>query len=214
MLKSAAIIPAYNEAPRIARILQVVTTLPELGEVLVVDDGSSDDTAAVSARADGVRVIRLDTNVGKGGAMAAGVAATDASVLLFLDADLIGLTQRHAHDILSPVLSGDVDMSVGVFRGGRACTDLAQVLVPFISGQRALIRDVFTTLPSPELRRSGIEAHLTRHARVRKYRVRHVVLEGVTHAMKEEKLGLARGAAARLRMYFEIARVLCGRPGK
>lgn len=214
MLKSVAIIPAYNEAPRISRILQVVTALPELGEVLVVDDGSTDDTAAVAARVDGVRVIRLDANRGKGGAMAAGVAATEASILLFLDADLIGLTQQHARDILGPVLSGQADMSVGVFRGGRACTDLAQVLVPYISGQRALVREVFTTLPSPELRRSGIEAHLTRHARVRKYRVRHVVIEGVTHAMKEEKLGIARGAAARMRMYLEIARVLCGRHGR
>ncbi|NLB97804.1 MAG: glycosyltransferase [Armatimonadetes bacterium] len=207
-MKSAAIIPAYNEAPRITRILEVVTTLPQLAEIVVVDDGSADDTAAVARAVDGVRVIRLETNQGKGGAMAAGVAATDASVLLFLDADLVGLKQQHVLDLLDPVVAGEMDMSVGIFRSGRVFTDLAQVLVPYISGQRALVREVFTTLPGPEQRRSGIEAHLTRHARASRYRVRHVAIEGVTHAMKEEKLGLARGAVARARMYSEILRVL------
>ena len=66
--------------------------------------------------------------------MAAGVAATDASVLLFLDADLVGLTQQHVLDLLNPVIAGEVDMSVGVFRGGRVFTDLAQVLVPTSPG--------------------------------------------------------------------------------
>jgi hypothetical protein len=49
---------------------------------------------------------------------------------------------------------------------------------------------------------------LTHHARARRYRVRHVAIDGVTHAMKEEKLGLGRGMVARLRMYLEIARAL------
>ena len=208
MLKCAAVIPAYNEAPRIARVLQVVTQVPELAEVIVVDDGSTDETAAVAASSPGVRVVHLASNQGKAAAMCAGFAATDAAITLFLDADLQGLAPRHITDLLAPVLADQADMSVGVFRGGRTRTDLSQVLVPYISGQRALRREVFATLPDPSQARSGIEVLLTHHARARRYRVRHVAIDGVTHAMKEEKLGLGRGMVARLRMYLEIARAL------
>lgn len=208
-MKCVAIIPAFNEAPRISRVLEVVTGVPELAEVIVVDDGSSDGTGEVAARCPGVRVVGLPSNQGKGAAMCAGFAATDADVALFLDADLLGLEARHVTRMLAPVTAGEADMAIGIFRGGRMRTDLAQVLVPYISGQRAVRREVFATLPDPWQVRSGIEVLLTHHARVGRYRVKHVVIDGVTHTMKEEKLGLVRGTAARMRMYYEIARVLC-----
>ncbi len=140
--------------------------------------------------------------------MAAGFAATDCPVVIFLDADLVGLHPPHIEHILAPVLADEADMAIGVFRGGRAWTDLSQILVPYISGQRALRREVFASLAQPGEVRSGIEVLLTHHARRQKYRVAHVPIEGVTHTMKEEKLGFARGALARARMYYEIARVL------
>lgn len=207
-MKTAAIIPAYNEAARIGRVLAVVTGISELAEVIVVDDGSADGTADAAGRFAGARVLRLEQNQGKGGAMLAGFQATDAPVVLFLDADLVGLQAEHVRRIIAPVRADEADMAIGVFRGGRASTDWAQILVPYISGQRALRRAVFETLPDPAQVRSGIELLLTHHARVRNFRVQQVVIEGVTHTMKEEKLGLARGIVARGRMYFEIAKVV------
>jgi len=53
--------------------------------------------------------------------------------------------------------------------------------------------------------RSGVEVALTRYAKANRLRVQHVPLSGVTHVMKEEKLGALRGAWGRLRMYCEIA---------
>src|SRR5262249_15074356 len=60
--------------------------------------------------------------------------------------------------------------------------------------------------------RSGVETVITRHARARRWRVTPVVMHGVTHTMKEEKIGALRGAFARLRMYSEIARSLLEKP--
>jgi len=209
-VKVAAIVPAYNEATRIERVLSVLTQCPTLHEIIVVNDGSLDDTATVAlqfaqrqttSNAPAVRVINLPVNRGKGGAMFAGATATDADVVIFFDADLIGLKPEHVERILKPVLEGEVAMSIGVFRGGRLSTDMAQILVPYISGQRALLRDLFTEIPGIERTRSGVEIALTLHFRRNRYPVAMVTVEGVTHTMKEEKLGWARA-----KMYAEIGK--------
>jgi glycosyltransferase involved in cell wall biosynthesis len=211
-VKVAAIVPAYNEATRIEGVLQVLLQCPQLHEILVVNDGSVDNTAEVVAHtprgadAPTLRLINLPVNRGKGGAMFAGATATDADVVIFFDADLIGLKPDHVARILRPVLEGDAAMSIGVFRGGRFSTDIAQVLVPYISGQRAILRDLFTEIPGIERTRSGVEIALTLHFQRRRYPVTMVVIEGVTHTMKEEKLGWVRGVRARAKMYAEIAR--------
>ncbi|MFN4033231.1 MAG: glycosyltransferase family 2 protein [Fimbriimonadales bacterium] len=211
-MKVAAIVPAYNEAERIERVLSVLAQCPALHEILVVNDGSADETAAVAlqfARQHAeppVRVINLPVNRGKGGAMFAGATATDADVIIFFDADLIGLKPDHVERILKPVLDGEVAMSIGVFRGGRLSTDMAQILVPYISGQRALLRELFTEIPGVERTRSGVEIALTLHFKRNRYPVAMVVVEGITHTMKEEKLGWMRGVWARAKMYAEIGK--------
>lgn len=205
-MKVAAVVPAYNEATRLPRVLQVLTTCDCLHEILVVNDGSTDNTAEVAQRFPRVRVLNLPVNRGKGGAMFAGATATDAELIVFFDADLIGLKPEHVAKLLEPVLVGEAAMAIGVFRGGRLSTDLAQILVPFISGQRALLRDLFLEVPAIESTRSGVEIALTLHFLRRRYPVVQVVLTGITHTMKEEKLGWLRGTLARGKMYAEIAR--------
>ncbi len=205
-MKVAAVVPAYNEATRLPRVLQVLTACDCLHEIIVVNDGSTDATAEVAQRFPRVRVLNLPVNRGKGGAMFAGATATDADVIVFFDADLIGLKQEHVERLLQPLLEGEVAMAIGVFRGGRFRTDLAQILVPFISGQRAIVRDLFLEVPGIESTRSGVEIALTLHFLRQRYPVQQVVLTGITHTMKEEKLGWLRGTLARWKMYAEIAR--------
>jgi glycosyltransferase involved in cell wall biosynthesis len=203
----AAVIPAYNEEQTIGRVLDVVCRLPLIDEVIVVSDGSTDRTAAV-ARAHGARVIELATNMGKGAAMQVGVQATAADVLLFLDADLIGLTAQHVLSLLEPVVSGRSDMAVGVFDGGRPVTDLAQAIAPYLSGQRAVHRCVLEEVGDLEGVGYGVELALTRYIRRNRSRVTEVLLPDLTHLTKEEKLGFVKGFAARMRMYWEIVKVL------
>ena len=82
-----AIVPAYQAAATVGEVVRGV--LASLPRVLVVDDGSSDDTAAEAERA-AASVLRLPENRGKGGAVRAGLAralGTDATHVAFLDAD-------------------------------------------------------------------------------------------------------------------------------
>lgn len=204
-MKTAVIIPAYNEEKTIGNIIDVVRGVPFVEEIIVVSDGSVDNTAEV-ARAHQARVITLEENLGKGGAMMVGVNSTDADLILFLDADLIGLNSGHVVDLLLPVLEGRAEMTVGVFEHGRLATDLAQFFAPYLSGQRAVRRDILQHLSNLEVTRFGVEVALTRFAKSAGISVVEVELRNMTHVMKEEKLGLVRGFLARLRMYWEIAR--------
>lgn len=109
MTKILAVIPAYNEAQRIAQV--VADALPLVDVVIVVDDGSTDSTAAV-ARTAGARVIQHSDNSGPGAATMTGLLAArllGADIAVTLDAD----GQHDPKDIpllLAPVLAGTADI--------------------------------------------------------------------------------------------------------
>lgn len=205
------IIPAFNEEKTIGNILDVLKETDAIDEIIVVSDGSMDNTAEV-ASSKGVIVIDLKENIGKGGAMKAGLEQTKSEVVLFLDADLIGLTPTHIKSLLEPVVKGRVSMSIGVFSGGRRTTDLAQKVAPYLSGQRAVKRELLHTMSDLELSRFGVELALTRLIEKDKIKVEVVELPDMSHVMKEEKLGVLKGFLARLKMYWEIINYLLKKP--
>lgn len=201
----SAIVPAYNESQNIGSVLRVLRDVPEVFEIIVVDDGSSDDTAEM-ARLHGAIVLSLSENQGKGGAMMAGAAIAHGDIVLFLDADLVGLTVAHVRELLVPILMGETDATVGIFEGGRASTDWAQALAPFLSGQRALKRQLLVGFEHIDMAGYGVELQLHRQLKRMGISPQEVVLHDVTQVVKEEKLGLVKGFSARMRMYWEIIR--------
>jgi len=72
----------------------VLTKCRLINEVIVVSDGSTDDTVKIALQFDGVQVVELPENRGKGGAMKAGLEQTAAEIVLFLDADLNRINRR------------------------------------------------------------------------------------------------------------------------
>ncbi|HLU42376.1 MAG TPA: glycosyltransferase [Microthrixaceae bacterium] len=93
-VRLSVVVPAYREADRIAgavaRIREELAEVAETGglEVVVVDDGSDDDTAAEAERAGADRVLRQPENRGKGAAVRAGMLAASGRTIAFTDADL------------------------------------------------------------------------------------------------------------------------------
>jgi hypothetical protein len=230
---TAAVVPAYNEAGRIGAVLEAIAKAPHVQEIIVVTDGCSDNTAgearavaqrfadefaANAARGIGcreLRVFELKHNIGKGGAMTYGALRTEADVLLFLDADLIGLETQQVDDLLAPMLCEEplqrADMTLGLFgavRGGIFgwWLGVCHRQMAALTGQRAIRREVFLAVPGLTNSRFGIETAITRYVKyVWKLKVSPVPLHGVTHPVKEEKIGVLKGFRHRLNMYGEIA---------
>lgn len=216
----AAVVPAYNEAGRITSVLDIISSAPSVDEILIVTDGCTDSTndevrAWLDARADqsrpNCRLYALTTNIGKGGAMTYGAHRTDAEVLLFLDADLIGLKVQQVEDIVKPCLMEDpADMCTGLFgavRGGLFgwWLGVCHRFWPSMTGQRAIRRDLFLSIPGLTHSRYSVETAITRFAMADpSIRVDHIYLHDVTHPIKEEKQGAWKGSLNRMRMYYEI----------
>lgn len=135
----AAVIPAYNEAAVIGSV--VLGTRRFVEHVLVVDDGSSDETARL-AREAGAEVIRLPRNMGKAAAVREGVAAARRhgfQAVVMLDADGQHLPAEIPR-VLGPVLNGEADLVIGS-RFLEGCSDVPGYRR---AGQRTL--DLLTAL--------------------------------------------------------------------
>ncbi|ADD02457.1 glycosyl transferase family 2 [Thermoanaerobacter mathranii subsp. mathranii str. A3] len=202
----SVVIPAFNEGKNIGRVLSVLETIDMIDEIIVVNDGSTDDTKEQALKHD-VKLVDLPKNQGKGKALKAGIDNAKGDIIVMLDADLIGLTEKHFVNLVSPVLKDEADMTIGIFSGGRKSTDFAQKVAPFLSGQRAIKRQFLENIEKMEVSKFGVEIALNKHAKKNKLRVVNVPLENLSHVMKEEKLGLIKGFYARLKMYFDILKM-------
>jgi glycosyltransferase involved in cell wall biosynthesis len=204
-VKTAALVPACNEGPRLAGVLEIITSSSLIDETIVIDDGSVDQTSQV-ASAFPVKVLRWEKNRGKGAALQAGLEEIPyAARYLFLDADLVNLQNEHLEMLLSPLAEPHPPaMTVGIFRHGqKKNVNLAQHYFSILNGQRALSRDFVDILPDLGWSRFGVEILLSRYAGLAQKNVYYPELRGLTHATKEEKMGLYRGFLYRLQMYRE-----------
>ncbi|MFV1989626.1 MAG: glycosyltransferase, partial [Acidimicrobiales bacterium] len=101
-----AIVPAKNRADTISATVSALRSVPRIDEILVVDDGSTDETGEL-ARSAGAEVLRLDTNLGKGGAVAAAVKARpESDIYLLIDADLGETAVGAGSDLLNMAKPG------------------------------------------------------------------------------------------------------------
>jgi glycosyltransferase involved in cell wall biosynthesis len=112
----SVVIPAYNEADVIGDTVRGALTIPGVVEVIVIDDGSTDNTTQV-ARDAGAQVVKLPNNVGKGGALNSGWQKAKGQVILLLDADL-GESAREGALLVEPVACDKADMAIAMFVRG------------------------------------------------------------------------------------------------
>lgn len=202
--KVAAIVPAYNEQETLTEVLTVLKATPLIEEILVVSDGSTDDTVEI-ARSHGLRTIHLRQNQGKGIAMAVGVAHTDADILLFVDGDILNLQEEQLSRLIRPVLAGKASMNVGVRDRGRFLNAWQRRFGPLLSGIRCLRREIFEAVPESHLEGFAIETGLNWACRHQLgCRIKTTVLHNLRHLVKEKKRGLVRGFRARLRMFAAV----------
>lgn len=205
------IIPALNEDEYLSQVLDVVCSVNWINQIVVVNDGSMDNTLAIAQgyakKTPYLSVINHEENRGKAKSLLAGVQALhgDVDIVMFLDADLIGLKPLHLEKIYHPVRTWQSHMTVALFKHGRWSTDWAHRLTPNLSGQRCFRRDAAERMLLPLVESGyGVEIGLTFFARYQKWDIEYVPWEGVTHSMKEYKRGFWHGLKVRSLMYYQV----------
>jgi glycosyltransferase involved in cell wall biosynthesis len=227
----AVVIPAYNEADRIAATVTAAAALPGVDAVVVVDDGSTDGTW-LAARDAGARALRYRGNRGKGMAMAVGAVEVDdldkrqpadgPRHLLFLDADL-GDTAGCAGPLIEPVAAGEAVMTIAAFAsrvklGGHgfvvrlsgAGIRRATGWTPAqpLNGQRCLSRAAFEAA-RPLARGFGVETAMTIDLKRRGMRILEVEVEMAHRATGTD----LRAQLHRARQFTDVALALATRMG-
>jgi glycosyltransferase involved in cell wall biosynthesis len=199
-----AVVPARNEETTVAAVVAACLGCSYVREVIVVDDGSDDATADVASAA-GAKVIARAGEGSKAHAMEAGVEASDADAILFVDADCLGLTSRHLDDICEPFVAGRAVMSIGWFDYGL-WNPLVLRLAP-TTGERVIPRWVFAAIPPHKRDGYTIELMINEVIAEGRHPTTARIMRGVTHRTKRDKYGWVDGVRETWRMFWKLVGV-------
>lgn len=189
--KLSIIVPAYNEEKNLLFTIQAIMQWPYDKEIIIIDDGSKDDTAEIikslQKQSETVKGVFLSKNEGKGHALLKGVSLATGDILLFLDADL-RQTANKAIQLIDPILEDKADMTIAKFppakkKGGFGLVkNLATYGILLytgfrpsapLSGQRAMKKEVMGRINNLSAG-YGIEVGLTIDVIRKGYRIKEV----------------------------------------
>lgn len=219
-----ACVTAYNEAPTIGAILETLKSCPSIARVQVVDDASEDDTRAVALAA-GVKVTTLAKKVPVGQAIMHHLEGMeDEAIVLWCDADLVGLETVHMETLISTFRNGQ-RMQVTSSRGvppnwpGWLRNDLVKGfwgwLFGPISGERAILKSDFQAAIhlagklqwSEMMRGYGIVLFLNWYARVYGAGSEVCYFDTLRQRQKYQKWQTGNPVGQMLRQWAEFIRV-------
>lgn len=204
MQKISCIICAYNEGPRIGTVLEAVCQSPMLDEIIVVDDGSSDETSSVAELYTRVRLIRHSNNKGKTAAILTGIATAKNEIVMLLDADLTGLTPGNIASLAEPVLSGKSNMTTSMRQNALSIWHFFGIDI--LTGDRVLPKELIAAnredislLPG-----YGFETYVSKLALENGLDITVVDWNNVRLVSKPKKTGLVSGYMKQARMFLDV----------
>jgi glycosyltransferase involved in cell wall biosynthesis len=201
------IICTFNEEKTICDVVKACRLYNERSEIIVVDDGSQDKTELLLRDLNKTirfNYIKLDENRGKSYAMTIGIENASNDILLFFDADSIGIRKEHFPDMLLPIMENKADMVLG----HTAANFINIKLTPFkaFTGERVLLKkDILPILDEIRYIRFGIETYINLYFQTHGKRISYVYLEGLKTLNKFEKTTLIKATKQYFKEGHEIA---------
>jgi polyisoprenyl-phosphate glycosyltransferase len=178
------LVPAYNEEKRIVNVLSLLKQCDFLDEIIVINDGSTDQTLSLIDKLEHIKIINLKRNHGKGFAIATGIKKAKNEIILFIDADLLNLKVFHVEKLVKSIIYGRYQASVGY----PIYYNIDHLLKP-ISGERAYFRkDLMPYLKEIKRKGYGLELYLNYIFKNRRTKI--FPLKGVKNILKHNKQSL------------------------
>jgi glycosyltransferase involved in cell wall biosynthesis len=199
----SCIIPAYNEGRRVLSVINAVLGHENVDEVIVVNDGSSDDTEFVLKEVKGIELISYSQNRGKSHAVMMGFKKAKNNLVIMLDADLVGLDGDSITALIKPVLENKADISISLRKNSLPLYKLLGL--DFVSGERVFDKNIIENLDMlDKLRGFELESFLNKIIIHKKMRIKVVKWDKVGITRKSGKVGFLRGAIRDFKMTMEI----------
>jgi hypothetical protein len=190
-MKASIIICTFNEEKTIADVLIACCKLNPDHEIIVVDDGSTDNTENILndlSKRFSFRYERLNKNRGKSWAMAHGVEISKNDIILFFDADVSNIKKEHFDEILKPIIDNTADMVLG--QPSETLIDYRINPFKALTGERALLKkDLVPILNEIKDIGFGIETFLNLYYQAQGKRIKYVLLKELKHPSTYEKSG-------------------------
>lgn len=204
-MQFSCIIPAYNEWPRIAKVLRTVLDAQHIDEVLVINDGSTDDTKKMIDAVDYPKLtkIHLEKNGGKAQAIMHGIQKAQWEYIVFIDADLLGLTPKHIDALILPVINHESDVTLSIRENSLGL--YRWMGSDFVSGERVVPKSLFhDTQYYTEGYGFGLEVKMNEKILEQWLRIKNIFLPGVITPRKSDKMGYIKGIIADMKMVRDI----------
>lgn len=190
-MKVTAVVPVYNEEKTIENVLKVLTSINRIDDIIVIDGGSTDNTPHIIKKFK-VKIIKLKKPEGKGNAVMVGTKNIKSDIILFFDADLIGLKKEHVDTLLEPVVKQGAAMVIGLRDKGNAFANMIMPYFPLTGGERAMLTKVFMEIrKNPLIEGWGLESVMNDYCKKKKLKIVKVKLDGMDHiGLQTKKFGL------------------------
>lgn len=207
--KVSIVICAYNEEATIEYVVRTCHEFNPGSEIVVVDDGSEDNTpdilAALKKEFD-FKLVTLEENQGKSHAMVVGVEHAEREVILFWDADVTNIRKEHFDQVIEPVVSEDSEADMVLGSPSETLIDYRVNPFKSLTGERALRKkDIVPILENIKDIRFGVETYINLYFQAHGKKVKYTLLDGLEHPTKYAKTSSSKATQEFISEGKEIA---------